>query len=333
MGVGKVETSYSSSSIERDAVAKVHGISAFGILVAAVGAQLHLKQVLQASQMWTFAQFGLVYLIDHMKESMQSKLRFSLFLGLCFSAGVNVGSWIHISLQETGYCRGNGLSILPDMDWIGKSLGSQGYLSICKPSVMNSFVLEAFILTFGTYCAIVISTVLSKSRDMLRYGSWISAGCWVLFGTYVLHYFGFIGHEMFDAIYIKLGLALFSVKVLYDTEVTMEAAKQQGSRFDVLHHAVSAVLNFLNMFIRIIKIYAEMKRDLKLDISSLTKITQGFCGDMGATTAETTGAGCSCSTPSLYDVDTYPVDGLATDYIQPHWPYGFVNSTLLFMKK
>ncbi len=75
------------------------------------------------------------------------------------------------------------------------------------------------------------------------------------------------------------------------------------------------------------------KRDLKLDISSLTKITQGFCGDMGATTAETTGAGCSCSTPSLYDVDTYPVDGLVTDYIQPHWPYGFVNSTLLFMKK
>lgn len=247
------KTTYSSykTELQFDCVKKVHSVSALGVLVAAIGSQCHLKGFFAGSWWWYFTQAVLVFIIHLMQGSEYTKVRFSFFFGLCFAAGVNVGSWIHVALQETGFCR------YPEL----YEYSQDRYLGMCKPSVMNGFVLEAFMLTFGTYCAIVISTVFSKTRNMLRYGSWISAGLWVVFGTYVLHYFGFMGHEMFDAIYIKFGLALFAVKVLYDTEVTMEEAVQQGNKFDVLNHAVSAVLNFLNMFIRILKILADMKKD------------------------------------------------------------------------
>lgn len=95
-------------------------------------------------------------LINFLGNSM-APIRFLFFIGLCFCAGVNTGSWIYSALQESGFCYGNGMIYFPDVDFLGGMFLSKGqYLKICQPSILSPLVVEAFLMTLGSYAAITI---------------------------------------------------------------------------------------------------------------------------------------------------------------------------------
>ena len=245
----------------RSAIVKVNMVAAGGILVAAVGANFHLKGYCHASTMWTIAQIICIFAITALKDNVQmALLRFCSFLALSFSAGVNVGSWIHSALQETGFCHGSGLKYFPDIDGIAKMFrgSSSAYLKICKPDVMNGMVLEAFLMSLGIYAAISLTTYMSSSRNYARYGNILSMSMWVLFGSQILFYFNFIGQQFFEDIYVKFGLAVYCVKIMFDAEVTADQA--QTGDIDVLSRSVDATMNFLHVFIRVITIMKDSQK-------------------------------------------------------------------------
>ena len=72
---------------------------------------------------------------------------------------------------------------------------------------------------------------------------------------------GWTSHESFDLIYVRGGLVAFVLKVGVDVQIIIEKA-ESGDR-DVVSHALTMVLNFLNIFIRVIVQLAKLSKKKK----------------------------------------------------------------------
>ena len=94
----------------------------------------------------------------------------------------------------------------------------------------------------------------------------ISVGLWITFASYVLVRLEWIRKSAFDAVYIRGGLVLYALKTAYDTAVMraeIEATVDKGEQADVLNLALTQMLNFLQLLIRVVTILADAKKSSK----------------------------------------------------------------------
>ena len=247
-------------------VAQVHSLAFVGCALAAVGARAHLDRwsfmgkPIEAGTHMYLAQVLCVTLLSfgnatHSLSGISAWKAF-LFSALAFTAGVNVGSWVQVALQEAGLCRGYGWNWIPDADFIGDFLGHWSR-DQCSPKAVNDLIFEAMSMTSGLYLCFALSSFYAGRGWAAKFAGFLSAGMWVLFGFSLLASFGWISKSAFDAVYVKCGLVLYSGKIMYDTDFLWSRAEQGAT--DVVNEACNVMLNVLHLFIRIIKLLGEAK--------------------------------------------------------------------------
>jgi hypothetical protein len=247
----------------------VYATTAVGIGIAAYGSHVHLTPsaapawlpATRGSDNMTIAQivFAALLFVTGLKACRAPfVLRFALFAAVAFAAGLNVGTWVQKALQELGYCAGQGWSSIPNIDFLGRWLGRA---SVNTCSMTHPLVKTAFLYTTGIYASFSVAALVgSRNNRWLMYvGSLVLAGSWIMWGTYILARMGVVADKVFDAVYVKAGLVLYALKTWYDTYV-MASEIESSDDPDVLNLALNQLLNFLQIFIRVVSLLADAKK-------------------------------------------------------------------------
>ncbi len=134
----------------------------------------------------------------------------------------------------------SGLYIAP-MLFIASVLGGAGQAMTMHP------VRDAFLLTIAGFGGLT-GYVLTTRKDFSFLGGFLSMGILVLLGAMVLGFF--IGGQVFQLAIASIGVLLFGAYVLYDTSRILRS----GDRSDPVGAAVSLYLDFLNIFLFVLRI-------------------------------------------------------------------------------
>jgi hypothetical protein len=252
------KTNMSSRRSVGSTIARVYATAGVGVAIAAYGSHIHFRPssapgwmpaaFTTGSDYMTIAQIVFALLLNYSCRA-PFILRFGLFSAVAYSAGLNVGTWIHMALVESGACPRPG-----SIEWFLTSKSKS-----C--SVLDSTILIAFIYTAGIYFCFSAAALLgNRNNKVFMYvSSILFAGSWVMWGSYLLARFGLLSDAVFDAVYIKMGLILYSLKVWYDT-YAMVSKLESSSEVDVLDLALNALLNFLQIFIRVIQFVEKVRQ-------------------------------------------------------------------------
>ena len=170
-----------------------------------------------------------------------------LFMGSFFGAsalrerpGVNVAALFGASFLS-------GLYIAP-MLWVAQLMGSQGQTLSPAP------VRDAFLLTVLGFTGLTSYALISK-RDFSFLGGFLSMGLWVLIGASLLSFF--VGGAAFSLAIASVGVLLFGGYILYDTSRIL----RDPTNRDPVGAAIGLYLNFLNLFIFLLRILSSSRRD------------------------------------------------------------------------
>lgn len=170
-----------------------------------------------------------------------------LFLGSFFGAsvvrerpGVNVAALFGASFVS-------GLYIAP-MLWLVQVQATQGMTLSTAP------VRDAFFLTVLGFTGLTSYALLSK-RDFSFLGGFLSMGLWVLIGASLLSIF--IGGASFSLAIASVGVLLFGGYILYDTSRIL----RDPTNRDPVGAAIGLYLNFLNLFLFLLRILASSRRN------------------------------------------------------------------------
>jgi FtsH-binding integral membrane protein len=154
--------------------------------------------------------------------------------------------------------------MVPDLDFFSSVLHARS--ESC--SLINDLIVEALAYTAGIYLCFAGAALVSPRR--YAWPAWaataISVGLWITFASYVLVRLEWIRKSAFDAVYIRGGLVLYALKTAYDTAVMraeIEATVDKGEQADVLNLALTQMLNFLQLLIRVVTILADAKKSSK----------------------------------------------------------------------
>jgi modulator of FtsH protease len=169
-----------------------------------------------------------------------------LFLGSFFGAsavrerpGVNVAALFGASFVS-------GLYIAP-MLWLVQIQASQGTTLSASP------VRDAFLLTVLGFTGLTSYALLSK-RDFSFLGGFLSMGLWVLIGASILSIF--VGGASFSLAIASVGVLLFGGYILFDTSRIL----RDPTNRDPVGAAISLYLNFLNLFLFLLRIMSSSRR-------------------------------------------------------------------------
>lgn len=169
-----------------------------------------------------------------------------LFMGAFFGAsavrhrpGVNVAALFGASFIS-------GLYIAP-MLWFAQVMATQGQTLSASP------VRDAFGLTVLGFTGLTSYALLSK-RDFSFLRGFLSMGIWVIFGALILNFF--VGGATFGLAISSVGVLLFGGFILYDTSRILRDPDNR----DAVGAAIQLYLNFLNLFIFLLRILASSSR-------------------------------------------------------------------------
>ncbi|HMI85422.1 MAG TPA: Bax inhibitor-1/YccA family protein [Polyangiaceae bacterium] len=170
----------------------------------------------------------------------------ALFLGAFFGAsavrerpGVNVAALFGASFTS-------GLYIAP-MLWLVQIQASQGLTRSTAP------VRDAFLLTVLGFTGLTSYALLSK-RDFSFLGGFLSMGLWVLIGASLLSIF--VGGASFSLAIASVGVLLFGGYILFDTSRIL----RDPTNRDPVGAAIGLYLNFLNLFLFLLRILSSGRR-------------------------------------------------------------------------
>jgi modulator of FtsH protease len=170
-----------------------------------------------------------------------------LFMGSFFGAsmvrerpGVNVAALFGASFLS-------GLYIAP-MIWLVQVQATQGMTLSTAP------VRDAFLLTVLGFTGLTSYALLSK-KDFSFLGGFLSMGLWVLIGASLLSLF--VGGASFSLAIASVGVLLFGGYILYDTSRILHDPTNR----DPVGAAIGLYLNFLNLFIFLLRILGSARRD------------------------------------------------------------------------
>ena len=246
----------------------VFGVTCIGILTAAIGVRGHFNGTIPGGDMMYLAQVVCIILLGISWHSSQvysgiSWWRFVVMIVCCLAAGANVGTWIQKAFEEIGICQGQGFHSVPDQDWIGQWLSSSGSGANCAGALGTQLVWQALALSSVLYSAFAVAGLLAYNAGIKVFWMLALLQCafWIMTFSYWFTRFGWTSHESFDLIYVRGGLVAFVLKVGVDVQLIIEKA-ENGDR-DVVSHALTMVLNFLNIFIRVIVQLAGLSKKKK----------------------------------------------------------------------
>jgi modulator of FtsH protease len=114
-------------------------------------------------------------------------------------------------------------------------------------------VRDAFLLTVLGFTGLTSYALLSK-RDFSFLGGFLSMGLWVLIGASILSFF--VGGASFSLAIASVGVLLFGGYILYDTSRIL----RDPTNRDPVGAAIGLYLNFLNMFIFLLRIMGSARR-------------------------------------------------------------------------
>jgi len=170
-----------------------------------------------------------------------------LFLGAFFGAsavrekpGINVAALFGASFIS-------GLYIAP-MLWVVQIQASQGMTRSTAP------VRDAFLLTVLGFTGLTSYALLSK-RDFSFLGGFLSMGLWVLIGASILSFF--VGGASFSLAIASVGVLLFGGYILFDTSRIL----RDPTNRDPVGAAISLYLNFMNLFLFLLRILSSRRSD------------------------------------------------------------------------
>jgi len=170
-----------------------------------------------------------------------------LFLGSFFAAsavrtrpGLNVAALFGASFVS-------GLYIAP-MLWIVQFQATQGQTLSAAP------VRDAFLLTVVGFTGLSSYALLSK-RDFSFLGGFLSMGLWVLIGASLLSLF--VGGNAFSLAIASVGVLLFGGYILFDTSRLLRDPENR----DAVGAAIGLYLNFMNLFLFLLRILGSSRRD------------------------------------------------------------------------
>jgi modulator of FtsH protease len=141
----------------------------------------------------------------------------------------------------------SGLYIAP-MIWLAQVSASQGQTLSTAP------VRDAFGLTVLGFTGLTSYALLSR-KDFSFLGGFLSMGLWVVIGASLIALF--VGSTAFSLAIASVVVILFGGYILYDTSRILH---DQTNR-DAVGAAIGLYLNFLNLFIALLRILSSARRD------------------------------------------------------------------------
>jgi modulator of FtsH protease len=141
----------------------------------------------------------------------------------------------------------SGIYIAPVL-WIVQVQASQGMTLASSP------IRDAFLLTVLGFTGLSSYALLSK-RDFSFLGGFLSMGLLVLIGASLLGMF--VGGNAFSLAIASVGILLFGGFVLYDTSRML----RDPTNRDAVGFAIGLYLNFLNLFLFLLRILAQGRRE------------------------------------------------------------------------
>lgn len=201
----------------------VYATLAMGLIAAAAGAYMHIVyNFMQASILTSLLSVGLmlaVFFIPHRRENITTRML--CFLGAALCMGIGLGPL---------------LNHVKDID----------------PSIIPS----AFMGTAVIFISFTLSALWSRRRSFLFLGGILLSGLMVLsIGSFVNI---FMRSQMFFTAELYLGLAIFSLLVLFDTQLIIE--KRQLGDDDFIWHSFDLFLDIINIFRYLMVILARRER-------------------------------------------------------------------------
>jgi len=148
-----------------------------------------------------------------------------------------------------------------DTDNIKKQLTYSNFMHIgmgvsISPSLMiySQNIPQATILTTALVLGPATMSLYLPKDSLLKFGPALYTGLWSLIGIGI----GGIFFPVLHSIDLYFGVALFTIYNMYDTHVMIKDF-EEGKINHVLH-ACKYSLNFINIFVRILEILANMKK-------------------------------------------------------------------------
>jgi modulator of FtsH protease len=227
---------------------KVYGLFTLSILAAFLGAltalyagaDLSRVSITLGDRVHT-APPMVVFFTNHMFIGL------ALFFGSFFAAsalrerpGVNVAALFGAAFIS-------GLYLAP-MLWFVQLMASEGQ------TLSSSPIRDAFLLAVLEFGGLTSYAMLSK-RDFSFLRGALSMGLWVLIGASLIGLF--VGGSAFSLAIASVGVLLFGGFVLYDTSRML----RDPSNRDPVGAAIGLYLNFLNIFIMLLRILSSSRRD------------------------------------------------------------------------
>jgi modulator of FtsH protease len=170
----------------------------------------------------------------------------ALFLGSIFAAsalrerpGLNVAALFGATFVS-------GLYIAPMLFFV-TLMASQGQTMTAAP------VRDAFLLSVFGFTGLTSYALLSK-RDFSFLRGFLSMGFWVLMGAMILSFF--VGGNAFGLAIASVGVLLFGGFILYNTSTML----RDPSNRDPVGAALGLYLNFLNLFLFLLRILGSSRR-------------------------------------------------------------------------
>jgi len=207
---------------------KVYTSLAIALLVAAVGAYVHLfTNILQAGLLTLIGSIGLLVLLSSTPHTPENEAkRIGYLMGFAFFSGLALGPLLDIviSIDET---------ILP----------------------------TALLGTSVVFICFSLSALLNNKKQWIYLGGFLfSAMSWMLMLSLVNI---FLHLPLIYNINLYGGLLIVCGFVLYDTQMIVE--KKRRGDDDYIWHSVDLFIDFMNMFRRILIILAQNSGNKKKD--------------------------------------------------------------------
>ncbi len=227
---------------------KVYGLFTGSLVTAFLGAMVALYAGADLSQIHVPVGDGRVVVPPLVAFFMNHWIiGILLFMGSFFAAsavrtrpGVNV-----VALFGASFI--SGLFIAP-MLFVAQLMASQGHTLSASP------VRDAFIITVLGFTGLTSYALLSK-RDFSFLRGFLSMGIWVVFGALILNMF--VGGTAFSLAIASVGVLLFGAFILFDTSRILRDPDNR----DAVGAALTLYLNFLNLFVFLLRILGSSRRE------------------------------------------------------------------------